>query len=89
VTRRWEKATEWPLTIAALAFLAAYAIPIKPDIPAGLEEGCRVTVWVLWALIGAEFIARVALAEHRPSLHPATFVRRLIITSVASGVLAG
>ena len=29
----WQKATEWPLTISALAFLVAYAIPIiNPDI---------------------------------------------------------
>jgi len=48
-------------------FLAAYAIPIiNPDIPAGLAQACRVAVWVIWALIGAEFIVRVALAERRP-----------------------
>jgi len=30
----WQKASEWPLTISALAFLAAYAIPIiKTDLP--------------------------------------------------------
>jgi hypothetical protein len=32
--RRWEQATEWPLMIAALVFLAAYAVPIlNSDLP--------------------------------------------------------
>ena len=26
--RRWERATDWPLIIAGIIFLAAYAIPI-------------------------------------------------------------
>ena len=30
---RWERATEWPLMIAAIVFLAAYAVPIlDPDL---------------------------------------------------------
>jgi hypothetical protein len=28
VGRRWERVTEWPLMIAAVVFLAAYAIPV-------------------------------------------------------------
>ena len=26
--RRWERASEWPLMVAAVIFLAAYAVPI-------------------------------------------------------------
>jgi hypothetical protein len=28
LVRRWERASEWPLMIAAVVFLAAYAVPI-------------------------------------------------------------
>jgi len=32
----WEHGAEWPLTIAALLFIAAYAYPIlNPDLSAG------------------------------------------------------
>jgi hypothetical protein len=32
--RRWEKATNWPLMLAAVIFLAAYALPVlDPDLP--------------------------------------------------------
>ena len=63
----WQKATEWPLTISALAFLAAHAIPIiNPDIPSRLERACEVIVWATWVLFGLDFIVRVVLADHRP-----------------------
>ena len=39
--RRWERATDWPLIIAGIIFLAAYAIPIlRPDLPRGLVVMC-------------------------------------------------
>src|SRR5829696_4573964 len=63
----WQKATEWPLTISALAFLAAHAIPIiNPDIPFRLERACEVIVWATWVLFGLDFIVRVVLAVRRP-----------------------
>jgi voltage-gated potassium channel len=63
----WQKASEWPLTISALAFLAAYAIPIiNPDIPPAAAHACEVIVWATWVLFGLDFIVRVVLADHRP-----------------------
>jgi voltage-gated potassium channel len=63
----WQKATEWPLTISALAFLAAYAIPIiNPDIPPQLAQAGEVIVWATWVLFALDFIVRVVLADHRP-----------------------
>ena len=63
----WQKASEWPLTISALAFLAAYAIPIiNHDIPPAAAHACEVIVWATWVLFGLDFIVRVVLADHRP-----------------------
>jgi voltage-gated potassium channel len=66
MTERWEKAVDWPLTISALIFLAAYAVPIiNPDVPPGLEQLCRIAVWLTWVLFGVDFVIRVTLADQR------------------------
>ena len=39
---RWDKLSEWPLVVAALAFLAAYAVPI---LHAGLLRRLRLLCW--------------------------------------------
>ena len=63
---RWEKLTEWPLTVTALVFLAAYAAPIIwPAEDAQLTAACRAAVWLTWALFAADFAVRVVLAERR------------------------
>src|SRR5215207_5326121 len=39
---RWERAAEWPLMIAAVVFLVAYAVPIlDPNLPSWLLDLCR------------------------------------------------
>ena len=47
---RWERPAEWPLTAAALLFLAAYAWPIlDPDLSLALVRLCQVITWGTWA----------------------------------------
>lgn len=66
MTTTWEKATEWPLTIAAIGFLAAYAIPIiSPESPSGLVAACTWVTWLTWALFVIDFLVRLGLAEDR------------------------
>ena len=64
--QRWERAAEWPLTVAALAFLAAYAAPIvRPSLPVSAVAACG---WVLtgtWIAFGVDYAARQGLAERR------------------------
>lgn len=73
--RRWESATEWPLTISAVAFLAAYAWPI---LDSGLASPwstlCLVVTWGTWALFALDYLVRLALAEDR-----AHFLRRNLV----------
>ena len=39
--QRWEAMAEWPLTIAAVLFLGAYAVPIlRPDLVSPLPTLC-------------------------------------------------
>ncbi len=63
---RWDRWTEWPLMVAALAFLAAYAIPIlHPGLPRWLGHVCWWTTWVTWALFVLDYVVRLVLAESR------------------------
>lgn len=62
---RWEKAAEWPLTIAAILFLAAYATQILAR-PGGLLSAlCELVLWVTWAVFLVDYVIRLTLAEHR------------------------
>jgi voltage-gated potassium channel len=64
--RRWEQATEWPLMIAALVFLAAYAVPIlNSDLPGWLLYLCRSLSWVTWGIFVVDFAVRLFLADER------------------------
>jgi voltage-gated potassium channel len=64
--RRWERATEWPLMIAAVVFLAAYAVPIlNPDLPSWLLDSCRSLSWVTWGIFVVDFAVRLFLADER------------------------
>ena len=52
--------------VAALAFLAAYAVPIlNPDLPDWAATTCRWCAWVAWALFVADYLARLLLATNR------------------------
>lgn len=51
---------------AAVAFLAAYAIPIiNPGLNDQLHLFFQVVTWVTWALFALDYLIRVALAEDR------------------------
>jgi voltage-gated potassium channel len=59
---------EWPLTVAAVVFLGAYAWPIlDPGLPDGWRIGCEVVGWTVWAVFLVDYVARVYLADDRLS----------------------
>lgn len=63
---RWERATEWPLMAAALAFLAAYAWPIiDPGIPVTVVASCQMVTWSTWAFFAIDYLVRLAQAADR------------------------
>ena len=58
--------TEWPLIIAALVFLAAYAIPVLgPDLPAWVLGMCWWLSWITWGIFVVDIVVRLALADGR------------------------
>ena len=66
LVRRWERASKWPLMVAAVVFLAAYAVPIlHPDLPSWLLDLCRSLSWITWGLFVVDIVVRLVLADER------------------------
>ena len=67
-TRReaWERAAEWPLTLAALAFLGAYAWPIlDPSLGRPWTTACTAVTTAVWALFAVDYLVRLVLSRRR------------------------
>lgn len=63
---RWERRTEIPLLLLAVAFLVAYAIPvIDNEVDRDLETSLNLVSWTVWAAFALDFAARLYLAEAR------------------------
>ena len=62
----WERRTGWPLTAAAVAFLAAYAWPIlDPGMPSNVAHALAVFGVAVWVVFVMDYVIRVALARDR------------------------
>lgn len=62
---RWARRTQWPLAVAALGFLAAYAIEVLADPRGTARVVCEVVVNATWAVFVLDYLVMLALAEHR------------------------
>ncbi|RNL66151.1 two pore domain potassium channel family protein [Nocardioides marmoriginsengisoli] len=63
---RWERRTEVPLILLALAFLVAYAWPVlDQSLPSDLRTQLTICSWTVWVAFAADFSVRVALADER------------------------
>ncbi|GAA1919340.1 potassium channel family protein [Nocardioides marmoribigeumensis] len=82
---RWEDLTTWPLMLAALVFLVAYAWPIlDPTLPTAVDRLAAVVMRGTWLVFLTDYVVRLRLAHDRPA-----FVRHhpLDLLSVAVPVL--
>lgn len=71
---RWERAVEWPLTIAAVVFLGAYAAQILARSHGAVQGIAEVVLWVTWAAFVVDYLVRLTLAVPRGRW----FVRHLL-----------
>ncbi|TCC41358.1 two pore domain potassium channel family protein [Kribbella speibonae] len=63
---KYERAAEWPLTVAAVLFLVAYSWPVmQPSMAEDLRHACSVTAVAIWAVFACDFLLRLALARRR------------------------
>ena len=64
--RRYEELSQWPLVLLALLFVASYAWGVlRPDLPHPLLVTLRVVTVVAWPVFLADYVLRLALADHR------------------------
>ena len=63
--RVWERTSEWPLTAAALVFLAVYAWEVIVDLRGAARAGVEMTMDVVWMAFIADYVVRLALAPNR------------------------
>jgi voltage-gated potassium channel len=62
---RWERAVEWPLTLAAVVFFVAYAAQILARPLGALEALAEGVIWVTWAMFLVDYVVRLFIANHR------------------------
>ena len=62
---KWEKAVEWPLTLAAVLFLAAYAIQIIARPGGLLNLSCEIVLVATWAVFVVDYVVRLAITKRR------------------------
>ena len=61
---QWERRNEWPLTLLAVVFLVAYALPIlEPHIAPEILQACELATWVAWAAFAVDYVARLGLSR--------------------------
>ncbi|MDA5281725.1 potassium channel family protein [Streptomyces sp. Isolate_45] len=62
----WERRSQTPLLVLAVAFAVAYAVPIVvPDAEARVQRLCTVTEWVVWAAFALDYLVRLGLSPAR------------------------
>jgi voltage-gated potassium channel len=72
---RWEHAAAWPLSAAAVLFLAAYAWPIlDPALTRQWRSACSWVTWAAWTVFAVDYAVRLALSRRR-----ARFVLRHVV----------
>lgn len=62
---RWQRLTEWPLIVAAIAFLVAYAWTVLGDIPPAHDQVQNAVMWAAWALFGIDYVVNLVLVRQR------------------------
>ena len=63
---RWERATELPLIMLAVAFLAAYAWPVlDPRLDEPWRSLCTLVVWAAWATFAVDYAVRLVQSGDR------------------------
>ena len=66
LSQRWEKHTATPLTVGALLFLVAYAVPIiRPGLPATVTTITSNIIFWVWIGFGLDYVARFVLAQDK------------------------
>lgn len=62
----WERRSQTPLLVLAVAFAVAYAVPIvAPDASARVHGACTYVEWAVWGAFAADYLVRLVLSADR------------------------
>lgn len=62
----WERRSQTPLLVLAVAFAVAYAVPIVvPDADPAVHRACTHAEWVVWGAFALDYLVRLGLTRDR------------------------
>ncbi|MFD6969496.1 potassium channel family protein [Streptomyces sp. NPDC059979] len=62
----WERRSQTPLLLLAVAFAVAYAVPIvAPDASGAVHRACTYVEWLVWGAFAADYLVRLGLTTDR------------------------
>lgn len=62
----WERRSQTPLLLLAVAFAVAYAVPIvAPDASARVHGACAWVEWTVWGAFAVDYLVRLVLSPDR------------------------
>ncbi|WP_345802377.1 ion channel [Microbacterium sp. AZCO] len=62
--QRWRELTEWPLIIASILFLIAYAWEVIADLQGPASMVAEFVLWVTWGAFVLDYVANLVLVPH-------------------------
>ena len=62
---RWRALSDWPLTVCAVLFLAAYAWSVIADLHGAAAEAAEWTMWSIWLVFVVDYVVSLVLAPRR------------------------
>jgi voltage-gated potassium channel len=65
---RWQRRTEWPLAVCAIAFMVSYAWDVlQPGLPPGTKFMLTSIDYLTWSFFILDYVVRVSMADPRGS----------------------
>jgi voltage-gated potassium channel len=62
---KFERITEWPLTLLALAMVPILAVPLLTTVSGQVDAALEGSLWLIWVIFAADLVIRTYLAEPR------------------------
>lgn len=76
---RWQRITQWPLTIAALTFLIVYGWSVIANLGGSMARTADAVTWVIWAVFVVDYVVSLVLAPFRRRWFVHHFLDLLIV----------